>query len=373
MAEESQNEALCAEYQKLQPVYEQFSLECEQLIEKLLEAADFSSKCHSVTHRSKDQESLEKKLAQEDKHYEHLSEVTDLAGVRIITYFADDVDVVATVIEEEFDVDWENSIDKRAMLDPDRFGYLSLHYVCQHKANRAQLPENAKYGGLKLEIQIRSVLQHAWAEIEHDLGYKNPEAIPALVKRRTFSLAGLLEVGDNEFISIRDDVKKYAERVAGEISRAPDDVRIDKVSLVAFLAEDERALQLGTQMAAYLGRELANENSKAYADKLVVWLTHAGLETIQDVQHALKDEADLMMEHLRRGVHVKRSSDARSQESLQRGYVLVYLGLVLHARRGDVRYVVEGLERTGMTVTATTFEELAKEAVATLRELEPTG
>ena len=69
---------------------------------------------------------------------------------------------------------------------------------------------------------------------------------------------------------------------------------------------------------------------------------------------------------------MKRESDDRSEHPLPRGYVLVYLGLVLHARRGDVSYVVEGFERTNWSVTST-FEELAQEAVATLRELESTG
>ena len=55
--------------------------------------------------------------------------MTDLLGVRIITYFPDEVDKAAKLVEREFCVDPDNSVDKRSILDPDRFGYLSLHYV----------------------------------------------------------------------------------------------------------------------------------------------------------------------------------------------------------------------------------------------------
>ena len=64
---------------------------------------------------------------------------------------------------------------------------------------RMVLRENKAFEGLKCEIQIRSVLQHAWAEIEHDLGYKSELTIPKEVRRSFSRLAGLLELGDKEF------------------------------------------------------------------------------------------------------------------------------------------------------------------------------
>ena len=104
--------------------------------------------------------------------------------MRIITYFAEEVDAVAQLIEREFTIDRKNSIDKRMALDPDQFGYLSVHYIVSLAANRSQLPEYAALSGLSAEIQIRSILQHAWAEIEHDLGYKSQTAVPRDVVRQ---------------------------------------------------------------------------------------------------------------------------------------------------------------------------------------------
>lgn len=55
--------------------------------------------------------------------------MTDIAAIRITMYYADEVDKIAERIPAEFDVDWDNSTDKRQVLDPHRFGYLSWHHV----------------------------------------------------------------------------------------------------------------------------------------------------------------------------------------------------------------------------------------------------
>ncbi|MCQ5042062.1 hypothetical protein NE654_13385, partial [Akkermansia muciniphila] len=73
--------------------------------------------------------------------------------------------------ENEFIIDRDISIDKRKSLDPKRFGYRSLHYVVHIDPKYVKAQEYHKYHNLKLEIQISSILQYTWAEIEHDLGY----------------------------------------------------------------------------------------------------------------------------------------------------------------------------------------------------------
>ncbi|WP_242785636.1 GTP pyrophosphokinase [Bacillus cereus] len=115
--------------------------------------------------------------------YSTLNDITDISGIRVITYFSDDVDKVASMIQNEFEIDETNSVDKRTLLDPDRFGYLSLHYVIKLNTLRTSLVEYQRFKDLKAEVQIRSILQHAWAEIEHDLGYKSKNSIPRVVKR----------------------------------------------------------------------------------------------------------------------------------------------------------------------------------------------
>jgi putative GTP pyrophosphokinase len=105
------------------------------------------------------------------------------------------------MVECEFVIDWENSVDKGELLSPDRFGYLSVHYVASLSPSRLALPEYKQYGSIKAEIQVRSILQHAWAEIERGLGYRN-QTMPGRVRRRFSMVAGLLEMADKEFRDI---------------------------------------------------------------------------------------------------------------------------------------------------------------------------
>ncbi|MGB9121805.1 MAG: hypothetical protein WCE73_14380, partial [Candidatus Angelobacter sp.] len=205
---------------------------------------------HSVTSRVKERIKLEEKIQRENKEYRSLDAITDVVGVRIITHFEDEVDKVGTVIEREFSIDRDNSIDKRKILDPDRFGYLSLHYISKIRGDRCRLIEYRQFEGLICEIQIRSILQHAWAEIEHDLGYKAKSVVPAPVKRRFSRLAGLLELADSEFSRLRDDLQLYSEQVKRSIDtgRAAE-INIDKVSVETLIKSDLLVGELDKRLA----------------------------------------------------------------------------------------------------------------------------
>jgi len=165
--EQATTDRIMKEYDEKIRLYTEFGEKLKLLIRDIIKAK--KQPYHSITFRPKEKTSLSRKISKPESEYAELADITDIAGLRIITYFGDDVDKIAQMIEEEFDVDRENTIDKRLLLDPDRFGYLSLHYVISLEKGRAKLIEYAKFQGLKAEIQIRSILQHAWAEIEHDL------------------------------------------------------------------------------------------------------------------------------------------------------------------------------------------------------------
>ena len=167
--------------------YSAFKQELEHLVTRLLN--ENRIRVHSISSRVKDEISLERKIDKALDKYSSLVDITDIVGLRIITYFSDEVDAVAKLMEQEFNIDFSNSVDKRALLDPDRFGYLSIHYVVSLSGARCGLTEYKEFSSLKAEIQIRSILQHTWAEIEHDLGYKSKEAIPRDI-RRAFTARG---------------------------------------------------------------------------------------------------------------------------------------------------------------------------------------
>src|SRR5258708_31765367 len=107
------------------------------------------------------------------------------------------------------------------MRKKEKFCYQSVHYPVKLRANRTALPEYARFSGLVAEVQIRTVLQHAWAEIEHDIQYHSAEAIPAAIRRRVMSLAGILAIADREFQAIQneDDRQRPAAHKSVELGR----------------------------------------------------------------------------------------------------------------------------------------------------------
>jgi putative GTP pyrophosphokinase len=246
--------SLLDEFAKQRGRYVDLAASIAALVDRLIREAGIT--VHSVSHRAKELTSFREKLSRPNKTYGKLDDITDLAGVRITTYFASDVDLVAQIVERELQIDSDNSIDKRAALDPDRFGYLSLHYVASVGPDRLALSEYARLRGMKFEIQIRSILQHAWAEIEHDLGYKSKGAVPRTVQRRFARVASLLELADAEFSSLRDELAAYATQVEGEIRTAPETVAIDKVSLGAYIIASELARQLDEISARQMKAQL---------------------------------------------------------------------------------------------------------------------
>jgi ppGpp synthetase/RelA/SpoT-type nucleotidyltranferase len=220
-------ENLDREYENTISRIQEFRLVLERLIQVLLEAGGI--RVHSVTSRVKSKNSVMRKLERPGKERD-INSLTDLLGVRIITYFRDEVDAVAKLIEREFLIDPENSIDKRNVLDPDRFGYLSLHHIAQLNQTRSALAEYRSYKDIRFELQIRSILQHAWAEIEHDLGYKTEAAVPRTVRRRFSRLAGLLELADDEFLGIRGEL---APSTSAQRSRTAANLQADIERLLA--------------------------------------------------------------------------------------------------------------------------------------------
>ncbi len=191
--------------------YDNFSSKMNILLKELVEQECISY--HSIVSRVKEKNSLDKKIENKDK-YENLNEVTDIVGCRIITYFEDDVEKIVDLIEKEFTIDKENSIDKKKILDPEKFGYLSYHIVCTINAQRGKLIEYQNYKEIKFEIQIRTILQHAWAEIEHDIGYKTEVQVPSDFRRKFSRLAGMLEMVDDEFTRLKHDIKGYVQNIS---------------------------------------------------------------------------------------------------------------------------------------------------------------
>ena len=202
---------LLEQYRELLPVYTQM---VEVIPEKLKGFfAEAGIIVASVEQRVKTENSLTGKLRLKGNKYQSIYDITDLVGIRVITFYIDDVDKVASILERLFEIDWENSIDKRKVLEIDSFGYLSLHYICRIPESSYSNPDHPEVNKIRFEVQMRTLLQHAWANMNHDTGYKSGVEIPNIYRRTMSRLAGMLEVVDDEFSRIRRELSDYRRQV----------------------------------------------------------------------------------------------------------------------------------------------------------------
>ncbi|WP_308744825.1 hypothetical protein [uncultured Bacteroides sp.] len=219
------------EYIQKKSLFEKLANKLEKLIDELLKENEII--IHQLNSRVKEEESLSNKIDDKEGKYQYLNDITDIVGIRIITYLDSDVDTVAKMIKKEFNIDEKNSVDKRK-LDNDVFGYRSLHYVASFNEERCKLTEFKSLKDIKFEIQIRSILQHAWAEIEHDLGYKSTVSVPDNFIRSFNRLSALLETADIEFDRLKKDLKSYEKRLPQLIENTPNDIEINQASIISF-------------------------------------------------------------------------------------------------------------------------------------------
>ena len=127
-------------------------------------------------------------------------DIHDLIGVRVTTYHSTEIPRIIEALTEVFEV--RRSVDKTAQTRVSgSFGYGSHHLILQVPPARVT-PVLQAYAGREFEVQIRTVLQHAWAEFEHDIRYKrrgNTGKLAPEVDRAFTLAAGLIELADQQF------------------------------------------------------------------------------------------------------------------------------------------------------------------------------
>jgi putative GTP pyrophosphokinase len=335
------SDRLIAEYDQQTETYRAFTAKLRALIDDLLSARDI--RVHSITCRTKTRQSLIRKLAQPRRAYDTVRDVTDIVGVRVVTYFADDVDRVAAMISDEFVIDAEKSADKRDALAADRFGYLSLHYIVSLHPGRADLTEYRDYAGMKAELQIRSILQHAWAEIEHDLGYKAESEVPRRVRRYFSRVAGLLELADDEFVRIRDILSDHVRAVDESITAAPEDVEIHKLSLESFITKEIVVSEIDGAIAELTGGRVDDLGERTL-EQFVVGLRYLHIATIADLKSALEvHRPDI--------IALARAWLQPQSGNVQCGVSILYLQYCVLALTGDVAKAADFFQRVGIAAS----------------------
>jgi ppGpp synthetase/RelA/SpoT-type nucleotidyltranferase len=220
------------DYEKEFDEYRAAASTVERHIESLV--IDARREIHLVAARAKTLDSLRSKLRR--KGYSNpRDQITDLIGVRVITYYKDDVDPVVSLLKSALRIDQKNSTDKRKMLDLRSFGYRSVHLIAYLETTKMRhLPEG--FRGKRFEIQVRSLLEHAWAEIEHEIVYKSGINHSNVVLRSFAALAGTLELLDSEFGDLRQRRNTLVDVHRDRYGRGLDGRRhLDAARLIAIL------------------------------------------------------------------------------------------------------------------------------------------
>ncbi|MBQ7734312.1 MAG: hypothetical protein IJT61_00035 [Bacteroidales bacterium] len=281
------SEAIMDEYRRQRPLMLEVESRITKRLHEYLAATDIV--VAAVESRVKSEDSLAGKLELKGYKYKSLADITDIVGVRIITFYLDDVDVVASAVERLFEVDWENTVDKRRLQALDSFGYQSLHYICRMPDMPCETEGSSSDGKpFRFEIQMRTLLQHAWSNMNHDTGYKSGVEIPREYIRNLNRIAGMLELADEQFSRIRAELTDYRRRMQALVASG----NLDEVPL------DGDTFRNYLNLAPFhpLNRRIAAINQAEIQEVPLIPFLAAfkdiGCQTLGDVQRIVKEYSE---------------------------------------------------------------------------------
>ena len=279
-------EELLQQYQKYLPAFQRIEHIANEHLQQALQQQGLY--VTSIEHRIKTEESLAGKLERKGAKYKSLEDITDILGMRVITFYTDDVDKVAAIVKNTFDIDWKESVDKRKLHELHSFGYSSLHYICRLPKSIVDDPTMPELNLFRFEIQMRTALQHVWSTIEHDTGYKGDVKIPREYLRQFSRLAGMLELIDDEFSRLRSSITEYQRKVQNLVSSGKlDEVMLNQDSFRQYL-ETKPFERLNKRIAAINQAEIIPAPMLPYLEVLHLF----GLETLGDVERFIDSNSE---------------------------------------------------------------------------------
>lgn len=219
------------QYEQRKPHYERLAINMQQAIIAFLTTKDIPYL--EVSARVKSADSAYEKIVR--KAYESpFEQIEDWCGIRITCYYPNDIDIIKNIISEEFEV--KASGDTKDALDYS-LGYRPTHFVIGIKQSWSATPNYLGLEKFRAEIQVRTVLMQAWAEVEHKLSYRSMQEIPSQFRRKFARLSAQFELADEQFEELRNGLNEYRIAISEEARDAPD-FRTQKFnlnSLQAFL------------------------------------------------------------------------------------------------------------------------------------------
>ncbi|OCR15578.1 GTP pyrophosphokinase [Helicobacter pullorum] len=268
-------------YEKSFEIYESFETILKNYIQGLLDKAIQEGKLDKesveIKSRTKEIESFKGKISRDDKKLKYkdpLSEITDLVGIKIMLTSLKDENIVYELLKLEMkdNIDKENSVDKTEDIKKERkFGYLGRHLVVFYDENMFELGKHlinkeihpSHFKGLRAEIQIKTLLQHVWAEVEHKARYKAGEELSNDKKRYFDRLAALIEVADDLFKDLVEESERVNKISRQIIAKEQESVMEHTDSKGEALQENIPKIEINSEaIALYLANEAIKQKFK---------------------------------------------------------------------------------------------------------------
>lgn len=329
-------EDLRRQFTQLRPQYEVFTTRLEETLERILDVANIPYA--TIESRTKSADSFIQKAMDPKKGYVNpLKSVTDISGVRIICYYHTDVEKIADLIASEFNIDERNSGDKSTALGINEFGYRSIHQIISFSKERKLLAENKAFSDFVAEVQTRTILQHAWASIEHKLNYKSDDIIPDEIKRRLYRISGLLDTADDEFLFVKRKITKIREAYREDLGKKQlVDVNIESLGVFLETIDDKAPIFKKAERYGY-SLNAPHPNSRNSINALMLTLDLAEITTVSAFENIMTKPPEKVTKFLKQVFEKWKSVGNKPPKLVIDYYGLMRIAVIGHVGKKNVR------------------------------------
>lgn len=309
----------------IQGIYRSLKHDIDDIFTRIIETNHF--RISNMAIRIKTEDALMKKITYKNK-YQDIQEITDVVACRIITLFENDVDRIYECVKDNFEVIEYNDKRKKNYDDRIDFGYNSLHLLIKFNDERCQLIEYSAYKDIIFELQIRTTLQHSWAEIEHGLGYKSQYEIPKDIRRRLTRLSASLELLDEEFVQIAKEVDEYNKGIVHIEKVLKTDINVN--SLIQYVNTSPRINGILERLHSEFQFKFERDSELISQSRLIQRFHYMGYTYINELDDFVENHMK-EIEWLSR----ERVENFKDNQLINIYNVLVWISLVMLANEGS--------------------------------------
>ena len=298
-------------YDEVRPTYGALVDKLEMLLEELMDDEDVDYEWTStwVLRRSHFEDRLYRALRAEEAIEDPFRDLPDFAGVTVVVSETSDIDAVADLVERELDVDHETSFSaeeaERRREDESQdppLGYEGVRYATQVTSARAQLTEWRPYAELRAQVDVQTILQNAWARLDHNRPYYEGTSYPPTARLDLGDFQGLIAAADRQYEQVLESLDDEHARYLELVERGELGVELNGESVTAYLEAADAVARL-TQIAVDSGlRPLAGpfEAARIEVEQETLWLLRrAELQTLRELDTFLHEAEDRAGEILR--------------------------------------------------------------------------